>query len=57
MRLDVLIEGRLAGSLDIANPTEPVFWYDDGYRASAGARSRRRGDGESSGGNLRLKGA
>lgn len=37
MRLDVLIEGRLAGSLDIANPTEPVFRYDDGYRATAGA--------------------
>lgn len=37
MRLDVLIEGRLAGSLDIANPTEPVFRYDDGYRASARA--------------------
>lgn len=36
MRLDVLIEGRLAGSLDIAKPTEPVFRYDDGYRATAG---------------------
>ena len=37
MRLDVLIKGRLAGGLDIADPTAPVFQYDDGYRASAGA--------------------
>lgn len=37
MRLDVLIEGRLAGSLDIADPTAPVFRYDDEYCASAGA--------------------
>ena len=31
MRLDVLMEGQLAGSLDLSDASRPVFTYDASY--------------------------
>lgn len=31
MRLDVLLEGRPAGSLDLRDASQPVFRYDNSY--------------------------